>query len=268
MSEPLNDAIGKHVTRPSKSSRAVTRLAWRTLIAVLPLLLFVEVFGAFNVQHVYFIHHSQARQRLLWLGQQIASFRTYHGELPRSLADLYVPLSEEVIPMDRHDWNSYAHFGYDGRFDAEGQPFDPWGVPYHYEVKDTAFELYSAGADGTPGGSGINLDLKIDDPPVTTNSPTIGQLLWDKPKGRGAVALVMLVLSSGMTLLLHFAARSRRNRQSGVPAPRNLFAHFVQATMAVLVMMILLIVFVMPLAWAQDSWYYLRPDPPPYVASQ
>ncbi|MGN8160469.1 type II secretion system major pseudopilin GspG [Salinisphaera sp. RV14] len=41
-------------------------------------------------------------------------------------------------------------------------PKDPWGYAYHYQVpgpKNMPFALWSDGADGKPGGKGINADI-------------------------------------------------------------------------------------------------------------
>jgi general secretion pathway protein G len=40
-------------------------------------------------------------------------------------------------------------------------PKDPWGKPYLYDVpgRKGAFDVYSLGADGAPGGEGDNADL-------------------------------------------------------------------------------------------------------------
>lgn len=40
-------------------------------------------------------------------------------------------------------------------------PNDPWGKPYLYSApgKKGAFDIYSLGADGTPGGEGENADI-------------------------------------------------------------------------------------------------------------
>lgn len=39
-------------------------------------------------------------------------------------------------------------------------PTDPWGTPYAYiRDSDGSFEIISYGADGTPGGTGINQDI-------------------------------------------------------------------------------------------------------------
>ena len=44
-------------------------------------------------------------------------------------------------------------------------PPDPWGNPYLYrppEVENQAFTLLSYGADGKPGGEGVNQDIGVD----------------------------------------------------------------------------------------------------------
>lgn len=44
-------------------------------------------------------------------------------------------------------------------------PLDPWGNPYQYhppESSNQAFALYSFGADGKPGGTGMNADIGLD----------------------------------------------------------------------------------------------------------
>lgn len=42
-------------------------------------------------------------------------------------------------------------------------PLDPWGAPYIYvfpgEFNPRSYDLYSYGADGQPGGEGINADI-------------------------------------------------------------------------------------------------------------
>ncbi len=45
-------------------------------------------------------------------------------------------------------------------FDPPVVPFDAWGNAFHYTLhKDDEFTLVSYGADGKPGGTGINADL-------------------------------------------------------------------------------------------------------------
>lgn len=42
-------------------------------------------------------------------------------------------------------------------------PDDPWGRPYHYQMPGAdgkAFDIWSTGADGAPGGTGENADIR------------------------------------------------------------------------------------------------------------
>jgi len=54
----------------------------------------------------------------------------------------------------------YARGGY-----IKKLPADPWGRPYQYQMpgpSGRAFDVYSLGADGTPGGAGDNADIHGD----------------------------------------------------------------------------------------------------------
>ncbi len=47
--------------------------------------------------------------------------------------------------------------------DLKEVPMDPWGNPYVYTLEgDGSFTIVSHGADGTPGGDGINADISSD----------------------------------------------------------------------------------------------------------
>jgi general secretion pathway protein G len=39
-------------------------------------------------------------------------------------------------------------------------PTDPWGNPYAYTVAGGGYEIISLGADGQPGGEGVDADLR------------------------------------------------------------------------------------------------------------
>jgi len=49
-----------------------------------------------------------------------------------------------------------------GPYLEEGVPPDPWGNPYRYSPRPSgthSFSLYSLGADGQPGGEGLDADI-------------------------------------------------------------------------------------------------------------
>lgn len=55
----------------------------------------------------------------------------------------------------------YADF-WRGPYLEEAVPKDPWHNPFHYELRrgtPRGYVLYSMGADGSPGGDGINADV-------------------------------------------------------------------------------------------------------------
>lgn len=60
------------------------------------------------------------------------------------------PKEQRLIPLWR------------GPYLDDEVPLDPWGSPYRFSLpgrKGQPFALYSLGADGKPGGEGINADL-------------------------------------------------------------------------------------------------------------
>lgn len=62
------------------------------------------------------------------------------------------------VPSDARNAGNYRPGGY-----LRGEvPTDPWGNPYQYEAPGDhggAYDLYSLGADGEPGGEGLNADI-------------------------------------------------------------------------------------------------------------
>ena len=46
-----------------------------------------------------------------------------------------------------------------GPYLSEALPNDPWGNPYQYMPAGNTVYLYSYGADGQPGGEGLNADI-------------------------------------------------------------------------------------------------------------
>ena len=73
------------------------------------------------------------------------TYRLDIGAYPDSL--------NELIQSNRNGW--------DGPYLPKAVPMDPWGNPYHYEVKNggSSFELIAYGNDGQPGGEGENEDV-------------------------------------------------------------------------------------------------------------
>jgi general secretion pathway protein G len=73
------------------------------------------------------------------------------------------PTSEQgldALVNEPDDARSYPQGGY---LQKRRVPEDPWGNPYEYEQpgqnNSHSFDLWSYGADGKPGGEGVDADI-------------------------------------------------------------------------------------------------------------
>lgn len=62
----------------------------------------------------------------------------------------------QAAPSDVEDTLQYRPGGY-----LKKPPLDPWGRPYQYRYpgEHGVFDVFTLGADGEPGGEGINADI-------------------------------------------------------------------------------------------------------------
>ena len=57
--------------------------------------------------------------------------------------------------------NTTAIPGWNGPYLRDGEiPTDPWGGPYQYLLENGRVRILSLGADGQPGGTGLDADIK------------------------------------------------------------------------------------------------------------
>ena len=72
----------------------------------------------------------------------------------------------EIPPEDERTARKWQ-----GPYLVEGVPSDPWGFPYQYNpVSRSSIAIFSYGADGEPGGEGLNEDIGIFPRKTTTNN--------------------------------------------------------------------------------------------------
>ncbi len=92
-----------------------------------------------------------ARTQIEMLGAALDTFRLDMGRYPTSQEGLEA-LRERTASGDR----------WDGPYLKKEVPRDPWGNPYVYRSPGDRepYELMSYGADGVPGGTGDNADIK------------------------------------------------------------------------------------------------------------
>ena len=132
-----------------------------TLIEIMAVVLIIgllsTIVGAAIFRQVDRARVTAARAQLSSLEGVLELYRMDNAKFPsteQGLVALAEPPTVEPVPRN------YPEGGYlkDGRV-----PVDPWGEPYHYEMPGTnnphAYDLWSYGADGAPGGEGIDADI-------------------------------------------------------------------------------------------------------------
>jgi general secretion pathway protein G len=129
-----------------------------TLLELLVVLLIIGMLAAF-VGPKYFgqIAKSQtqvAGAQIEALSQALDQFRVDTGHYPSTtegLAALYASPGSTSEPQ----WN--------GPYLKKAVPPDPWGNAYVYTIPSTVpgrdYDIISYGADGQPGGTGVNADV-------------------------------------------------------------------------------------------------------------
>ena len=91
----------------------------------------------------------KARADIAVLGQALETYRLDNLTYPDAGAGLQALVTPSATGAMRNE-------GY-----IKKLPMDPWNRPYQYSVpgKNGAFDVYSLGADGAPGGENENADI-------------------------------------------------------------------------------------------------------------
>jgi general secretion pathway protein G len=132
----------------------VSRRRAFTLIELMAVIAIIGILGSMVTLAV--AHHvdesriATARSNLETLRRACEMLRMDTGRLPEQLADLW------VRPATGRGWKGpYVEI-------TDGAPTpDPWGHEYVYERRGATYELRSQGADGVPGGDGIDADITL-----------------------------------------------------------------------------------------------------------
>ncbi len=94
-----------------------------------------------------------ARQQIAGFGGALDIYRLDTGRYPTTQEGLQALVQK---PGSANRWN--------GPYMKDGKlPQDPWGHPYQYRSPGEGgrpYDLFSLGADNSPGGDGVNQDVK------------------------------------------------------------------------------------------------------------
>lgn len=139
-------------TRQRLGARGFTLLEMLVVLAIIGLL--VALVGPRLFSRVDYAKVDTAKAQIKMLRTALHTYRLDVGTFPTDSQGLKVLYSPPSNPKDRAAWH--------GPYLENPPPKDPWGNPYHYCVLGSGsqpFALYSLGADGKPGGSGLNADV-------------------------------------------------------------------------------------------------------------
>jgi general secretion pathway protein G len=123
------------------------------IIGLLTGLVGVAVFGQFDTAKV-----RTARAQIDGgLKSALEAYRMDNGRYPTTEQGLDALVHRPTIAPEPNRWNP------DGYLDADAVPLDPWGNPYQYQSPGTRnprkFDIWSFGADGSPGGEENDADI-------------------------------------------------------------------------------------------------------------
>jgi general secretion pathway protein G len=146
--------------RSHRRGDAVLRRGF-TLIEIMAVVLIIgllsTIVGAAIFRQVDRARVTAARAQLSSLEGVLELYRMDNAKFPSTEQGLLALVEAPTVdPIPRN----YPEGGYlkDGKI-----PVDPWGEPYHYEMPGTnnphAYDLWSFGADGAPGGEGVDADI-------------------------------------------------------------------------------------------------------------
>ncbi|MFT3966356.1 MAG: type II secretion system major pseudopilin GspG [Sphingobium sp.] len=122
------------------------------IIGLLATIVAINVIPAGNKARV-----EKAKADIATLEQALEQYRLDNLTYPSSTDGLNALLTP---PPGLPQPERYRQGGY-----IKKLPADPWGKPYLYAApgRRGAFDIYSLGADGTPGGEGENADIYSSD---------------------------------------------------------------------------------------------------------
>lgn len=141
-------------TRPRprrKSDRGLTLIELMVVVVILSLLAVVIVPRVIDRPDQARV--ARAQSDIAALSAALNLYRLDNGAYPTTEQGLQALVQRPTTPPVPSNW---AEGGYIDRV-----PNDPWGRPYQFLSPGVrgAFDLMSYGADGRPGGSGVDADI-------------------------------------------------------------------------------------------------------------
>jgi len=148
----MSDIAGEGSRRPgARRARGFTLIEIMVVVIIIGLLASVVVLNI--LPNVDKAKVSKAKQDIQSMELALSEFYLDNSKYPTSEQGLAALAQQPTDPSIKH-WKPGGYL--------ERVSKDPWGNPYLYVYPGThgkAFDLYTLGADGQPGGDGINADI-------------------------------------------------------------------------------------------------------------
>jgi len=143
--------------RPPGIERSKTRQRGFTLIEIMVIVIIIGLLAAVIVPNlmgnVDQARVSKARQDIQAIETALTMFRLDNARYPSTDQGLKALIQQPTDPSIRN-WRPGGYVKKPSR--------DPWGNDYQYVYPGThgaEYDLYSTGADGQPGGEGLDADI-------------------------------------------------------------------------------------------------------------
>lgn len=154
ISDTLNQQAQRRSAMRASGQQGFTLVELMVVIFILGLLATIVVINVLPSQDRAMVE--KARSDIATLSQAMEMYRLDNLSYPSSadgLGALTAP------PASLNQPGRYRNGGYIKRL-----PQDPWGRPYQFASpgQNGAFDIYSLGADGAPGGDDENADIRSD----------------------------------------------------------------------------------------------------------
>jgi general secretion pathway protein G len=145
-------------TTPTQNARRHALRAGFTLIEIMAVVLIIGLLttlvGIAIVPQIDKSRVNTARAQLKMLDAAIETYRMDSARFPTTEQGLRALIEEPA------EARNYQPGGY---LRERRIPLDPWGNEYQYEApgahNDHSYDLWSYGADGVPGGEGVDADI-------------------------------------------------------------------------------------------------------------